>query len=347
MYDKNFKNSIKSYLNEDELDLGNYKTFILKNFLYKMILIRESEFKIATARKNGLIKGPVHLGIGQEAIPVGISEHLLPTDKVFGAHRSHSHILSLGVDLRKFFAELLAKATGISKGMGGSMHLYDESIGFMGSVPIVGATVPLAVGTSLSTKLKGNSDVSVSYFGDGAIEEGVVQESFNFARINKCPVLFVVENNQFSSHLNIKLRQPKELTSRFAKANDIEFSIVDGNNIIEVSNIALDYVSRCRKGDGPFFIEAITYRWLGHVDWREDVDVGVNRSMEDIKYWKSRDPVKKLKQAMIKDDLISNKEFKDIQLEIENKINFAWDQALKDPDPNWEDSKKNVYSKRI
>jgi len=123
-------------------------------------------------------------------------------DSAFGAHRSHAHILSLGINLEKFFAEILAKSSGISKGMGGSMHLYGESVGFCGSVPIVAGTVPLAVGASLAIKLRGERNVSISYLGDGAMEEGIVHESLNLARINNCPIVFVVENNLFSSHFN-------------------------------------------------------------------------------------------------------------------------------------------------
>ena len=341
-------NSIFEHLSDYELEISDYKKEILNRFLKKMILIRHSELKIADARKNGFIKGPVHLSVGQEAIPVGLSEYLLPTDKVFGAHRSHAHILSLGVDLRKFFAEILSRVTGICGGMGGSMHLHDKSIGFYGSVPIVGGTVPLAVGTALSSKLRSENDVSIAYLGDGAIEEGVVQESLNFARIKNCPIIFVVENNLFSSHMNISLRQPKSLTSRFAESNNIEFKIIDGNNIINIANSASKYVSRCRKGEGPFFIEAITYRWFGHVDWRDDIDVGVDRSKEDLSFWKSKDPLKRLKDALIGRNFLNKEEYEEINTSIQNKVNSSFEKAINDPPPNWEKSQSNVFSnKRI
>ena len=143
------------------------------------------------------------------------------------------------------------------------MHLFGDSVGFCGSVPIVAGTVPLAVGASLANKLKGEKNVSISYLGDGAMEEGVVHESLNFARIKQCPIVFVVENNLFSSHLNINLRQPKNLTQRFAKANDIESRVLDGNNLTSICNTAKDFVNRCRNGEGPFFIEAFTTDGLG------------------------------------------------------------------------------------
>ncbi len=336
-------NNIESFYSEEDIKIRNFSKEELLKSLYKMLLIRTAEYKIAKGREEGIIGGPVHLGVGQEAIAVGVSNYLNSNDKVFGAHRSHSHILSLGVTLKDFFAEILARSSGVSKGMGGSMHLINESIGFYGSVPIVAGTVPIAVGSSLGTKLKKENFVSIAYLGDGAVEEGVVHESLNFARINKCPVIFVVENNQFSSHLNIKLRQPKKLTSRFAEANDIEATILDGNNIITVSEIASEYIHRCRNGEGPFFIEAITYRWFGHVDWRQDIDVGIDRSKKDLLVWKRRDPIKRLYDALKKEFNYTNHDYCEVENSIKVKINSAWAEALKDPSPNWEESKEYVY----
>ena len=334
---------LEALISRTELNIENFKKNEVLDMLSSMILIRKTEYKIAEAREKALIGGPVHLGVGQEAIPVGISKYLNKNDKVFGAHRSHSHILSLGIDLKSFLAEILARASGISKGMGGSMHLYGESVGFYGSVPIVGGTVPLAVGTALATKLRGEENVSIAYLGDGAIEEGIVHESLNLARINKCPVIFVVENNLFSSHLNISLRQPKPLTYRFAEANDIESKLVDGNNLSSVCDSASDFIKRSRNGEGPFFIEATTYRWFGHVDWREDVDVGINRSKKDLKEWKNRDPIKRLKNELIKKMYLTEKEFFDLEKEITEKIESAWEEAINEPFPNWEESSHYVF----
>ena len=334
---------IESLTSEEGIKIDNFSKKELLEMLSKMVLIRNAEYKIAYGRKVGLIGGPVHLGIGQEAIPVGISKYLSSQDKVFGGHRSHSHIISLGVNLKSFFAEILAKATGLSKGMGGSMHLFAESVGFYGSVPIVAGTVPLAVGSALASKLKGNKSVSISYLGDGAIEEGVVHESLNFARINNCPIIFVVENNLFSSHLNINLRQPKELTHRFAKSNDIESKVVDGNNLTSICQISEEYIERCKNGEGPFFIEAITYRWLGHVDWREDIDVGIKRSAEDLDFWKKRDPILRLRKSLSSKYNYSEFEFKNLTYEIQKKIDNAWDNALNDPSPEWSETTKYVY----
>ena len=341
---KDFNNQEINLITSDkEINIDNFSRDELLEMLSKMLLIRNAEYKIAKGREIGLVGGPVHLGVGQEAIPVGISKYLNNRDKIFGAHRSHSHILSLGVDLKSFFAEILAKSSGISKGMGGSMHLYGGSVGFCGSVPIVAGTVPLAVGTALASKLKGEDAVSISYLGDGAIEEGIVHESLNLARINNCPVIFVVENNLFSSHLNIKLRQPKELTYRFAKANDIESKVLDGNNLTSICETGKEFVGRCRDGEGPFFIEALTYRWFGHVDWREDIDVGINRSKEDLIFWKKRDPILRLKKSLLKKNYFEEHEFLILEKDIHNNIERSWNYALKQSSPEWNKSLNYVF----
>ena len=219
----------------DFIKVNENSSLLAKNYLKKMIYIRAVEQKVADLRRDGLIGGPVHLCIGQEAVPVGISSSLHKTDSIYGAHRSHGHLLALDTDLRKFFAELLGKSTGLSKGMGGSMHLIDKSVGFQGSVPIVAGTVSLAVGNGLAFKIKKSKNISLAYLGDGAVEEGVVHEALNFAKVHKIPILFVVENNFFSSHLHISLRQSYSSVSRFANAHGIKSAIVDGNNVMVLS----------------------------------------------------------------------------------------------------------------
>ena len=341
---KNFNShELDSVISEKEINIDNFSRDELLKMISKMILIRNAEYKIAKGREFGLVGGPVHLGVGQEAIPVGISQYLNNQDKIFGAHRSHSHILSLGINLKSFFSEILAKSSGISKGMGGSMHLFGGSVGFCGSVPIVAGTVPLAVGTALASKLKGEKSISISYLGDGAVEEGIVHESLNLARINNCPVIFVVENNFFSSHLNINLRQPKELTYRFAKANDIESKVLDGNNLTAICNTGKEFISRCRAGEGPFFIEALTYRWFGHVDWREDIDVGINRSAEDLDYWKKRDPILRLKKSLLKNYIEENHQLINLEKDIQRDIDTAWMDALGESSPDWNESLNYVF----
>jgi len=239
----------------------------------------------------------------------------------------------MGSSMHRLFAEILGKKTGLSNGMGGSMHLWDQPNGFYGSVPIVSGTVPLAVGASLAAKMQGTKDIGVAYLGDGAVEEGVVHESLNLASMLKAPTLFVVENNLFASHMHISLRQPKAATARFAAANDIPYEIVDGNNIVDVQSAASRLIKHARSGKGPGFLEAVTYRWYGHVDWREDIDVGVNRSEKDVDAWRKRDPIARLVAGLVNEKLINLQQLNEIEANISNEVLVAWAQALNDPYP--------------
>ena len=286
------------------------------------------------------------MGVGQEGIAVGVSRFLRSSDRVFGAHRSHPHVLALGSSIHRLFAEILGKDTGLSRGMGGSMHLWDEPHGFYGSVPIVAGTVPLAVGAGLAAKLQGTDDIGVSYFGDGAVEEGVVQESLNLASILKVPVLFVAENNLFASHMHIGLRQPFNATARFAVAHGIPCEVVDGNDVTAVGDAAERLVDRARRGEGPGFLEAVTFRWLGHVDWRDDVDVGVERSADDLALWRERDPIARLRGAMEAAGQWSVDQQESLTSEMDREIVVAWDQAMADPWPEDSALLDRVYAKR-
>ena len=328
----------------NSISIDNLDIEVLKQMLKSMLIIRKTEQQLALGRKNGLIGGPVHLGAGQEAIAVGISQSLQDTDRVFGAHRSHSHLLALNPDFYRLFAEVLGKATGFSKGMGGSMHLYDQPSGFYGSVPIVAGTVSLAVGAAMAAKLQGTNDIGVAYIGDGAVEEGVVHESFNLAKIQEAPMLFVIENNLFASHMHISLRQPSDMISRFAVANEIPYKLVDGNDVVAVFNAAKEQIADMRAGKGPRLLELVTYRWYGHVDWRDDVDVGVDRSLDDIENWKARDPILRLSRAMIKEGIWSEAEELTINEQLDIDIAQAWEQAMGDPYPDSDSTLKYVYS---
>ena len=342
------KNDLKELSNpekyHDSISIDNQNASDLKNILSAMLLIRKTEQQLALGRKNGLIGGPVHLGAGQEAIAVGISQNLKKTDRVFGAHRSHSHLLALNPDFYRLFAEVLGRETGFSKGMGGSMHLYDQPNGFYGSVPIVAGTVSLAVGAAMAAKMQKTDDIGVAYIGDGAVEEGVVHESFNLAKIQKAPMLFVIENNLFASHMQISLRQPSDMISRFAIANDIPYKLVDGNDVVAVTKASKELIDDIRAGKGPGFIELVTYRWYGHVDWRDDVDVGVDRSLNDIEHWKARDPILRLSKSMIKAKIWSMKQEEGLINKLDKEIQIAWEKAMNDPYPSFDATLRCVYS---
>ena len=342
------KNDLKDLSNpkkfHNSISIDNEDTETLQQMLSTMLLIRKTEQQLALGKKNNLIGGPVHLGAGQEAIAVGVSQNLRKTDRVFGAHRSHSHLLALNPNFYRLFAEVLGKETGFSKGMGGSMHLYDQPNGFYGSVPIVAGTVALAVGAAMAAKMQKTDDIGVVYIGDGALEEGVVHESFNLAKIQKAPMLFVIENNLFASHMHISSRQPSDMTSRFAIANNISHKLVDGNDVVAVSKASKELIDDMRAGKGPALIELVTYRWYGHVDWRDDIDVGVKRSLDDVENWKKRDPILRLSKSMIKAKIWTMEQEKILNNKIDKEIQIAWEKAMNDSYPSSDATLKYVYS---
>lgn len=317
----------------EKIDISRWDKETLRRQLRMMLIIRRAEEKLAEGVVAGKIKCPCHLGIGQEAVAVGVSNDLRATDRIFGAHRSHSHYLALGGSVEGLFAEVLGRLTGCSKGMGGSMHLYDGARGFMGSVPIVAATIPLAAGAGLAAKMDGKGDVAVGYFGDGAAEEGVLHESLNLAASLNLPVIFVCENNFFASHLHIALRQPSDSIARFADAHHIPTEVVDGNDVVAVAEAAAKMVNRARRGEGPSFLEAVTYRWKGHVGPSDDIDVGVKRN-QDLTKWKGRDPVGRLANAMEEKGLLAPEMFSKLQEEVATLINTAWMKAEQGEFPN-------------
>jgi TPP-dependent pyruvate/acetoin dehydrogenase alpha subunit len=327
----------------EPLDIMAHSKADCKHALYQMLLIRETETSVAELIKSGGVKCPCHLGVGQEAIAVGVASQLRATDRAFGTHRSHPLFLAMGGSLDALYAEILGKITGCSKGLGGSMHLISEEVGFKGSVPIVGATVPLAVGAALAAKLDGNSAIAICSFGDGACEEGVVHESLNLAAVYELPVLFLCENNLFSSHLDIHLRQMSDRMARFADAHHIPSRVVDGNDVFEVQSAAEDLISSIRDGKGPAFLETVTYRWLGHVGPNEDIDVGVRRSTEELNLWKNRDPIKRLVDAMINNDMLDMKEYEILFAEVQVEVKQAKEKAIAAPLPAVESFYDNVY----
>jgi pyruvate dehydrogenase E1 component alpha subunit len=293
--------------------------------------------------EDGEIVCPVHLAIGQEAVPVGVSHHLTAADRVFGAHRSHGHYLALGGDVYRLIAETLGRADGCSGGMGGSMHLYAPEVGFMGSVPIVAATVPVAVGAALAAKKDGNGAVAVAYLGDGAVEEGVVHESLNLASHMGLPVLFVCENNLYASHLDITQRQPNDRTARFAEAAGIDALVVDGNSVTDVA-AAGRLIDAARNANSPGYLEAVTYRWRGHVGPDENIDVGVRRSRSELEAWKRRDPVSRLATAMLERGDIAGDEVERLRKSIRARVATAARRALKAPYPDADTLLGHVYA---
>ena len=313
--------------------IGSTAATTLRSHLRSMLLIRIVEEAVAEWVERGVACAPCHLGIGQEAVAVGVSAHLNARDRVFGGHRSHSHYLALGGDVYRLLAEVLGKQDGASRGMGGSMHLLDREVGFHGSVPLVGATIPIAVGAGLAARMDGAGAVAVTYFGDGAAEEGVFHESLNLAAAFGLPVLFVCENNLFSSHLDIELRQPSDRVARFAEAHRMPAVTVDGNDVVATAAAAAALIERARRNEGPGFLEAVTYRHRGHVGSSEDIDVGVRRSLTELKAWKARDPIQRLSQAMIDAGQLTQAALADLSGSLRQQVNECCARAEAAPYP--------------
>ena len=257
----------------------------------EMLRIRLVEESIAEKYSEEKMRCPTHLSIGQEAISVGVCSNLTKKDQVLSSHRAHAHYLAKGGCLKSMLAEIYGKVTGCSKGMGGSMHLVDKSVGFMGSTAIVGNTIPVAVGSALAMKLKKKKTISCVFFGDAAIEEGVFYESVNFAVIHKLPVLFICENNLYSVYSGLEVRQPENRKIfEMVRAFQIDAKDGDGNDVLEVSRKVKEAKDKILLGEGPQFLEFYTYRWREHCGPNYDNDLGY-RNEEEFMMWKKRDPL--------------------------------------------------------
>ena len=270
-----------------------------KQVYFQMLRIRLVEERIAERYPQQEMRCPVHLCIGQEAVAAGVCAALTREDYVMSGHRSHGHYLAKGGSLKAMMAELYGKATGCSRGKGGSMHLVDLEVGFLGATPIVGATIPIAVGTAFASLMRGESRVSVVFFGDAAPETGAFHESLNFAALKRLPVVFVCENNLYSTASPLSVRQPDglELVER-GRGHGVASEQGDGNDAVEVYERARRAVERARRGEGPTFLEFKTYRWREHCGPYYDNDLGY-RSESEFQEWQGRCPLTRLKERLL------------------------------------------------
>jgi TPP-dependent pyruvate/acetoin dehydrogenase alpha subunit len=308
----------------------------------QMLRIRRVEQAIADHYPEQEMRTPVHLCVGQEATPVGVSQHLDARDKVMSGHRSHGHYLAKGGDLRAMLAEIYGRETGCSRGKGGSQHLVDLDCGFLGSAPILASTLSIGVGVAWALKQQGTDGVVVVYFGDGATEEGVFHESVSFAALHSLPVLFVCENNLYSVHSDLSVRQPARPISNMALAYGIPGITCDGNNVLSVSEVAAEAVIRARMGLGPSLLVFDTYRWLEHVGPGSDLELGY-RSAEELERWKSRDPLQILRlwcRANVTDWDTVEQQF---EVEIADEIIDAFSFARNSPFPDISEMLTDVF----
>jgi acetoin:2,6-dichlorophenolindophenol oxidoreductase subunit alpha len=268
------------------------KEFLI--YLYWMMKrIRLCEESLIQPIIDGDIKCPVHLYSGQEAIATGVCTALNNDDLVFGNHRSHGHFLAKGGDMGGMIAEIYGKETGCSRGRGGSMHLIDPGKGIMGVTPIVAGSIALAAGAALASKIRNDRKVTVSFFGDGATGEGALYEALNFASLKKLPVIFVCENNLYSTHLSVSEIRVDKRISDIAKPFGIKSYTGDGNDVLSVYQQASKAVKKCRNNDGPVFLEFITFRLRGHVGPSDTIQGTLRdiRPKELIAEWKKKDPL--------------------------------------------------------
>jgi TPP-dependent pyruvate/acetoin dehydrogenase alpha subunit len=315
----------------------------LLEFYKRMVRIRMVEEAIVRHYPEAEMRCPVHLSIGQEPAAVGVCGALAPTDKIYTTHRCHAHYLAKGGDLKRMLAEIYGKAAGCVGGRGGSMHLMDGERGVVASVPIVGSSIPLAVGSALADSRLGKDTVSVAFVGDASIEEGVFHESANFAALHKLPVIFACENNLYSVYTPLRLRQPARPLTELARAHGIPALHGDGNDVAEVHALTSEAVRRARKGGGPTFLLFDTYRWREHCGPNFDNHIGY-RTEAEFETWKKRDGIKALHRSLTKKKLLSVEADAALEADIAAEIDEAVAFARQAPLPTPSDAAKYVYA---
>ena len=323
----------------DRRDIDTLDVTLLRTMLSVMLRIRLFEERVADLTSSGEIRCPVHLYVGQEAIATAVCMALHADDFVLSTHRSHGHYIAKGGDLNRLMAELFGKRTGCSRGRGGSMHLVDSSVGYLASVPIVAGTIPVAVGAALSARLRRSKQVSVAFFGDGATDEGVFYESINLAALYKLPILFVCENNLFSTHMPVDKRLANVTISNTVKGFQIPAIRVDGNNVGQVYRESQRLVEAMRGGEGPALLECMTYRWLAHVGPTEDLDVGF-RKKKDGEYWRKRCPIESTRSSLLEREAITELEYERLvemeQDKVEKSLIFSSESSYPSPEELYE-----------
>ncbi len=265
-----------------------------ERFYRALYRIRRVEEEIAAVYPSDKIKSPVHLSIGQEAVSVGVCEALRPDDVAFGTYRSHALYLAKGGNLRQMIAELYGKSDGCAKGKGGSMHLIDIKARVMGASAVVGTTIPQAVGFAYALKLQRKDSIVVSFFGDGAVDEGVFHESMNFAALKSLPILFICENNFYAIHTHLSKRQKLDNICERARAYGMPAERIPDNDVLRIYERTDQAVAAIRAGkSGPVFLECMTYRLKEHVGPNDDFNLGY-RSREEAQEWIAADPLRRL-----------------------------------------------------
>ncbi|MCW4117005.1 thiamine pyrophosphate-dependent dehydrogenase E1 component subunit alpha [Aurantimonas sp. MSK8Z-1] len=291
--------------------------------LQEMMRIRRVEEEIIRRYGEQEMRCPTHICIGQEAPPVGVSAHLRRSDLVFSAHRSHGHYLAKGASLNGMIAELYGRESGCALGKGGSQHLIDLEAGFMGSAPILASTISVAVGAAWAAKRRCDPTVTVVYFGDGATEEGAFHEALNFAGVNRLPIVFVCENNLYSVHTPLDVRQPPRSIHSLAAAHGMTGGFADGNDADAVWRLGEAAVDAARNGEGPWLLEFSTYRWREHCGPETDDRLGY-RTLEEINDWATRCPLLTYEARLKEEGVVTAAQVEAMRTEIEAEVEEAF-----------------------
>lgn len=319
-------------------DIGKEK---LKDMLYQMILIRQFEETVERLFMQGKIHGTMHLCIGQEPTAVGACAALTKEDKITSTHRGHGHCIAKGTEIPGMMAELLGKATGYCKGKGGSMHIADLEVGNLGANGIVAGGLPLACGAALTSIKKDLGYVVVSFFGDGATNEGSFHESLNLASIWKLPVIFFCENNQYGMSGNISQMTNVENLAVRAASYGIPGETIDGTDVLAVYDATKKAVQRAKNGEGPTLIEAKTYRWRGH----SRSDARKYRTREEEQDWmNNKDGIKNFKEKLLADGVLTETEVAEIEEKVKRILEEAVDFAEKSPEPLLDTLEEDIYA---
>jgi len=311
----------------------------LNGLLSRMLLIRNFELTVGDIFATGKLPGFIHLSVGEEAVPVGVCANLRDDDYITSTHRGHGHCIAKGVGINAMMAELYGKETGTSRGKGGSMHIFDFSIGMLGANGIVAGGAPLAVGAGLSAKYRKTDQVSVCFFGDAAANQGALHESMNIAGLWRLPVIFVCENNQFGQFTRHELDSSVPDVSVRAAAYNMPGVMVDGMDVLAVYETVGEAVRKARAGKGPTLVEAKTYRFRGHFEG----DQQVYRSQSEVDEWRKKDPILKLKAMMIGQGLMSESDFTRMENEAKEKVSGAVKFAEESPAPAPSEYLEDVY----
>ena len=310
---------------------------------FEMLRIRRVEEALAERYAEQQMRCPMHLSIGQEACAVGVCAALSTNDIVYSGHRAHAHFLAKGGSLTAMVAELYGRTTGCCGGRGGSMHLVDLQSGFGGSTPIVGGTVPIAVGTAWAFQRRKEAHIAVAFFGDGCFEEGVVHECLNFAALKQLPLLFICENNGYSVYTKLSERQPARAITSVARAHTWQTWTTDGNDVLAVAEVAAQAAEQARTGNGPQFVELVTHRWREHCGPNDDDGLGY-RDPGELAAWRHKCPLQQLRDRITHRALLSDAELEQMETRIAFEINSALSVALNDPFPSPETLSQYLYA---